>query len=310
MRKILLLLLFLSSTLSWAQARSIAVTFDDLPYGQDRDPLALRQQTTEAMTAAVRKHHVPAVAFVNEGKIVRHPGELDAGVAMLEKWLDAGVELGNHNYGHVGLTDTPLAQVEDEVIQGEPILRQLMEARRRKLRWYRDPYMQTGPTPEIKAQFDKFLAGRGYTRAPFSIEDSDWLFSNAMGRAREKGDEALRARVREAYLAYFDRMMEWFEGLSRETFGREIPQIIILHANEVNGQVLDELFTRLEKRGYRFISLDEAMTDPAWQAPDNYVGKWGPSWLHRWRAAMGLPNRLKDEADPPKWVQDLADERK
>lgn len=294
-----------------AQSRTIAITFDDLPYAQDdRDDLALEQRTTAAMTAAVKKHQVPSVAFVNENKVLGHAGQIDEHVALLEQWLDAGAELANHNFGHVGLTRTPLEKVEDAVIQGEPIIRQLMERRGQRLRYYRHPFMQTGPTAEVKAAFDKFLAGRGYTVAPFTIEDSDWTFSNAYGRARENGNLALRGRIRGAYLAYFDQMMDWFEHVAQDTFGRDIAHIIIVHADEINGDCLEELLTRLEKRGYKFISLDEALRDPAYQTPDGYLGNWGPSYLHRWRRALGKPNLLKDEPDPPNWVEQISAERR
>ena len=39
--------------------------------------------------------------------------------------------------------------------------------------------------------------------------------------------------------------------------------------------------------------------------PDEYVGPRGPSWLHRFRMAKGLPVRLDLEPDPPAWVLDL-----
>ena len=301
----------LSSLLAVAQSRSIAITFDDLPYAQDdRDDLALEQKTTANMTSVVKKYHVPSVAFVNENKVIWHAGQIDAHVALLDQWMDAGAELGNHNFGHVGLTATPLAKVEDAVIQGEPIIRQLMERRGRKLRYYRQPMMQTGPTAEIKAAFDRFLADRGYTVAPFTVEDSDWVFSNAYGHAREKHDAALRARVRQAYLEYFDQMMDWYERVAQDTFGRPIAHIIIVHADEINGDCLEELLARLEKRGYRLVSLEEALRDPAYQTPDGYIGKWGPSYLHRWRISLGRPNMLKDEPDPPKWVLELSKARR
>ncbi len=309
--KLLMAVLLLGALPAAAQSRSIAITFDDLPYAQDdRDDLALEQRTTARMTAAVKKHRVPSVAFVNENKVIGHDGQIDAHVALLQQWLDAGAELGNHNFGHVGLTATPLAKVEDAVIQGEPIIRQLMDRRGMKLRYYRQPMMQTGPTAEIKAAFDKFLADRGYTVAPFTIEDSDWVFSNAYGGARERRDNALRARVRQAYLDYFDQMMDWFERVARDTFGRDIAHIIIVHADEINGDCLEELLTRLEQRGYKFVSLEEALRDPAYQTPDGYIGKYGPSYLHRWRISLGKPNLLKNEPDPPKWVMELSRERR
>ncbi len=312
MKPLLILgIIFLGSLSARAQSRSIAITFDDLPYAQDdRDDLALQQKTTANMTSVVKKYRVPSVAFVNENKVIWHEGQIDAHVAMLEQWLDAGAELGNHNFGHVGLTATPLAKVEDAVIQGEPIIRRLMERRGMKVRYYRQPMMQTGSTPEIKAAFDKFLAERGYTVAPFTIEDSDWVFSNAYGAAREKHDTALRTRVRQAYLDYFDQMMDWYERLAQDTFGRSIAHIIIVHADEINGDCLEELLTRLEKRGYKFVSLDKALRDPAYQTPDGYIGKYGPSYLHRWRISLGKPDILKDEPDPPKWVIELFKQRR
>ena len=35
--------------------------------------------------------------------------------------------------------------------------------------------------------------------------------------------------------------------------------------------------------------------------------RFGLSWFHRWRRALGLPNRLRDEPDPPRWVLERYD---
>lgn len=82
----------------------------------------------------------------------------------------------------------------------------------------------------------------------------------------------------------------------------EIPQILLLHANEINADCLDEMLDRLEARGYAFVSLEEAVRDPAYRTPDEYVGRNGPSWLHRWRVTLGQPSRLRDEPDLPDWA--------
>jgi peptidoglycan-N-acetylglucosamine deacetylase len=95
------------------------------------------------------------------------------------------------------------------------------------------------------------------------------------------------------------------EALSRETFGREVPQVLLVHANATNAASLGELLERLAGRGYRFVALDEALADGAWRTPDEYVGPRGPSWLYRFRVAKGLPLGLEREPDPPKWVLDL-----
>ena len=72
------------------------------------------------------------------------------------------------------------------------------------------------------------------------------------------------------------------------------------------------LLERLERRGYAFVTLDEALADPAWKSPDGYVGKWGPSWLHRFAAARGEDVRALFRAEPeaPEWVAELDEARR
>ena len=42
----------------------------------------------------------------------------------------------------------------------------------------------------------------------------------------------------------------------------------------------------------------------AYRTPDGFIGAYGPSWLHRWRISLEMPNRLRDEPDPPVWIQE------
>jgi Polysaccharide deacetylase len=74
--------------------REVAVTFDDLPVAgvTPRDASA-RRTLTANLLRAITAHHVPVVAFVNEIKLA---GQDRPDVRVLEMWLDAGLELGNH----------------------------------------------------------------------------------------------------------------------------------------------------------------------------------------------------------------------
>lgn len=63
----------------------------------------------------------------------------------------------------------------------------------------------------------------------------------------------------------------------------------------------------LHRRGYRFVSLAEALADPAYEVPDRYEGPRGPSWLQRWAITMG-----RDPGEQPPvsgWVRRLASGR-
>ena len=94
---------------------------------------------------------------------------------------------------------------------------------------------------------------------------------------------------------------------SRLLFDREIPQVLLLHANAVNADHLSGLIAALRRRGYRFVDLDTAVTDPAFASPDTYVGPGGITWLHRWAITRGVDRELfRGEPTTAQWVQDLA----
>jgi DUF1680 family protein len=286
--------------------RSMAITFDDLPKANGVEDVDGARRTTDSILRVLKAHKAPAIAFVNEGKLYTGAQIVPDRVALLQSWVDAGVPLANHTFSHIDINDTPLEKYQDDVVRGERTYTRLQRGTGVTERWFRHPFTHTGPTAEIKAGLDRFLAGRGYRVAPFTIENSDWIFSAAYAKAKKSSDEALATRVREAYLAYSDTMLDWFETLAKEDFARDIPQVLLIHSNELHTDALDALLTRLEQRGYRFVTLTEAMKDGAYSTPDEFVGTYGPSWLHRWRVAKKLPPRMKDEPDPPQWVVDLS----
>ena len=78
----------------------------------------------------------------------------------------------------------------------------------------------------------------------------------------------------------------------------------MIHDNALNTECLDALLEKLEKRGYKFVTLDAAMADPAYATPDQWVGT-GILWLERWKLAMGLKPEPDKGPDPPKWASDI-----
>jgi len=294
-----------ASCLGWAgePSRAIALTFDDLPM-VPLLPLEEARRATDQILAALKTTGSPAVAFVNEDKL-EVPGEADRRLSLLRAWIDAGHELGNHTYSHPDLNNTPLLVYQSDILRGERLIRPMMKSAGKQLRWFRHPYTHTGTTQQIKVNLELFLKRKGYSVAPFTIENSDFLFSSAWLSALRSGDRETAERIRNAYLDFNDIMFGWFERLSAESFGRDVPQVLLLHANPLNAEVLPELLARIKARGYRFISLDEAMADNLYQSRDGYVGKSGPSYVHRWGMTRGLSNRLRDEPDPPAWVSSM-----
>ncbi|HVF43484.1 MAG TPA: polysaccharide deacetylase family protein [Pyrinomonadaceae bacterium] len=280
--------------------RRVAVTFDDLPAPQGE--LEDMRGITSRLLASLRRNGVPVVGFVNEGKLYQRRGETDERIELLRAWLDAGAELGNHTFTHINLRRRPLAAYEEDVVRGETVTRMLLEERGMKLRYFRHPFLWTGETPEYKEGLAKFLDSRGYTVAPVTVDNDDYVFADAYFRAKKRGDAETARRVADAYVPYMETVFDFFEKLSGETFGREVRQVLLLHANEINADRFDELASMMKRRGYAFVTLEEALKDPAYAEPDALY-KSGVSWIHRWRMAKGMPE--KREPRSPKFVDDL-----
>jgi peptidoglycan/xylan/chitin deacetylase (PgdA/CDA1 family) len=281
--------------------RRMALTFDDLPGVVRPSTLAALEDVNARLLAPLRIGRVPAAGFVNEQGLDVE-GEREARIALLRSWLDAGMTLGNHTYAHRGINDTPLEEYQADVLRGERVTRRLLATRGATPVWFRHPYTHTGPTAEVRGALERFLASQGYRIAPFTIENADYAFAAVYDRLHAAGDEDGADRVMAAYLDYTDAKVAWAEALALDTFGRPIPHVLLAHVNRLNADGLPELLRRLRARGYAFVSLDEALTDAAYRTPDGYIGRYGPSWLHRWRAGLGQPSAMKDEPDPPDWV--------
>ena len=99
-----------------------------------------------------------------------------------------------------------------------------------------------------------------------------------------------------------ERVLAHFEGLSQQFLGYELSQVLLLHANELNADVLPALVDMLRARMYTFVSLDDALEDPAYRLPEAPAAR-GLSWLHRWMLAKGLP--MQPEPTEPPFVREL-----
>jgi peptidoglycan/xylan/chitin deacetylase (PgdA/CDA1 family) len=138
--------------------RAVALTFDDLP---GRGNLANMRETTNRLLRTLTAERIPAIGFVNEANVAVE-GEVDDRTALLAAWLNAGFDLGNHTYSHVSIDHVPFETYKADLIKGEAVTRRLLEARGRRLRYFRHPQLRTGPTPEYKAALDRLLSERGY----------------------------------------------------------------------------------------------------------------------------------------------------
>lgn len=282
--------------------RFIAVTIDDLPVVVKNGNLKTRQEITRKLLAHITKAKIPAIGFVNERKLYSGEKRAEAEIDLLRKWLDADLELGNHTFSHMSLHDNPLEKYEADILKGEIITKELLAAKNLKVRYFRHPYLWTGLDLETKSKLGTFLNEHNYSIAPVTIDNADWIFARAYDNALEKNDKKLQKQIGAAYVPYLEAKMDYWERQSVKLFGREIKQILLLHANSINSDYFDDVANMLKKRGYKFVTLEEALKDEAYKLADTFTKKSGISWLHRWALARGRESVLPDEPKTPDFV--------
>ncbi len=284
--------------------RQVSITIDDLPAGAANSlPAATITEMTTKLLGTLRDQKIPVVGFVNEKKLYKL-GEVDQRIQALRMWLDYGFELGNHTFSHASLNRVGLQAWEDEVVQGESVTRLLLDEHKMKLRYFRHPYLDTGRDLETRRHAEAFLVGRGYRIAPVTLDAWDWMYAGVYDDAKKRGDTALQDELAKSYLSYSDQVFEYSEKLSKQIVGYEPKQILLLHANQLEADHIGELLDVMRKRGYRFITLEDALSDQAYGLPDTYVGEEGTGWLDHWAIAQGKP----PQGAPvfPQWVIDRA----
>ncbi|CAN5180479.1 polysaccharide deacetylase family protein [soil metagenome] len=271
-----------------AQQKEVCFTFDDLPvvtYGLHK--IDYQQEVTRKLVSTLKKRNIPAIGFVNESSIYSGKKPDAAKIALLEEWLKAGMELGNHSYSHPDYHKVNFKVYSEDILKGEKISRPLSTRYGKEFKYYRHPYLHTGNSKEKTDSLSLFLQEKDYLEAPVSIDNSDYIFAKAYDNANINGDKELMKSLGEHYVNYMEKNLRFYENQSHKLFGYNIKHILLLHANLLNAHFVDELADMYQKNGYAFVSLEKALTDEAYKSESTYYGRGGISWIDRWALTAG-----------------------
>ena len=286
-----------------AQPLQVAVTIDDLPWahsGPGQCEYARVNQQTARLTRILKDERVSTTVFAIGGNCSNLTDEQYA--ELLRMWRSAGAEIGNHTYSHRGLNNAPIEEYEADILRADEKLRRLTGVDR--IEFFRSPMLQTGVTQDVKDRLERFLEERHWRQAPVTFDNSDWMFANVYAAARNRGDAATLKRVREEYVPYLESTIAFFEKRGPEIVGHKFPQILLLHANDLNTDMLQDVLGMLRRRGYSFVTLGKAMDDPAYATKNTYAGTGGFSIIHRWAMSRAAQRPKGAEPDEPAWLRE------
>ena len=278
----------------------VAITIDDLPMTGGSCTAEAIDSLHDALLAALARHAIVATGFVIPGTSCQGPGPASAS-AVATRWIRAGHEIGNHAFTHPDLNTVPAAGYLADVARADRALAPVLEAAGQEERWFRPPQLHAGPDPGRKAALERWMVEHGYRMGVVTIDNQEWVFAAAYQRARTRSDSSAMTRVVDGYIDHLLECARYYRALSRQLFQREIPQVLLLHANRLNADHLERVLAALRLTGASFIPLRAAVTDSAYALPDPYVGPRGLSWLQRWALDRGVTPG--PEPREPAWVR-------
>ena len=245
-------------------AQQVAITFDDLPEHGDLPPHVSRLQVAKSLLSTFKRENLPPVyGFINGVDLEDTPGEMK----VLKAWRSAGQPLGSHTYSHPALTGTTVEKYEQDIAKSEPLLEKLMAGQ--DWRWFRYPYLREGETLEKRNAIREYLSQRGYRVAQVSLDFEDYMWNDPYARCSAKGDTRSIDWLKKSYLETADEYITVFREVTHTLYGRDISYVLLLHIGAFDAKMFPDLVALLRRRGFSFVSLPEAMQDPAYAENPN-----------------------------------------
>lgn len=262
--------------------KRIALTFSDLPA---RGPLGYWEprEISNLIVRKLEKREVPAAGFVVQEKIDDKP----ITYVVLEDWVKRGHLLGNQTYSRVDYHALPYDDFVEHLRDGQKDIRRLGKIHGFNYRYLRFPLLHQGETKKKRKSVLKLLRRAGYEIAHVTVKTSDHRFIPPY--LANQGDSAKLARLKELFLAHIAESLDYAESQSQKVFGRNIAHILQLRAGIATGAFLEDLLDLLSGRGYTFITLPQALEDPAFRTEEEYFGPLGLSFIDRVAATRGIP---------------------
>ena len=264
-------------------AQKVAITFDDLPLNGDLPPGVTRVQIARDTLAILSARHAPpAYGFINAKKL---EGNSDAAEA-LKIWA-AAEPIGNHTYGHINLNTNPAEAFEREIDENEPSL-ELLAGKDGDWHWLRYPFLHEGETVEKRRAVRAYLQAHGYRVAQVTLDWEDYLWNSAYARCAAKNDAQSIAWLKSSYLSIESSHLDLGRDLAKMVYGHDINHVLLLHLGAFSRTILPDALDLMQKKGFTFVTLEEAESDPVYEGDPDVGSKYGGTLLELWIEAKKI----------------------
>jgi peptidoglycan/xylan/chitin deacetylase (PgdA/CDA1 family) len=256
-----LLIAIASSVAAYAKTPSlrVAFTFDDLPAHGPLPHGEFRPQPIRSILATLKAEHMPPVyGFANGFRIAGFPYQIE----LLREWVASGNPLGSHTWSHPALDQTSAKKYIANIAENESILQEVDP--HGDWHWFRYPYLEEGNTLAKRDAVRDYLTAHGYKTAEVTIDFGDYMWNDVYARCAVKRDAAAIVSLQDSYLATADEYITYSRTLSQRLYGHDIPYVLLLHVGAFDAKMLPQLIALFRARGFQFVTLPQAESDPTY----------------------------------------------
>lgn len=220
---------------------------DDLCYTQDT-----RENFDKLVNFLTANNMPPTAAFI-EGLYFDPMVE--------SEWLKSGNLLGNLTYDRRKAKKSHGQEFVDNIARNDHLLASVWKAFPPRTKYFRHPHPKISDAQD-RAGMRAYFKQNGYVEVPITIESPDRLFSQMYCGALAKGNIECANLIKANFFSLLLDATVKGRADARGVAGREIKHILAIRASQLTIDTLAEMLVWFKGLGARFISLDEALSDP------------------------------------------------
>jgi hypothetical protein len=250
---------------------------------RDQDDWCYTENTAEnfhKLVNALKENAIPPTVNFVAGDSVDQP--------LQEEWLRSSNLIGSLNYAGRSVKKRTAQEFISDWGKNEEALAPLWRKFERKQKYVRFPGLKLGMDEQRPREIRAFLKQSGYIEVPATIDSRDDYFSQPYCAALARGDKICANFIAATFKSLLlDRTIK-ARLAAVKIAGRDVKQILMIQANQLTCDLLDELLHWYKAMGVRFISLEEALRDPFY-ASEEVTNKANQIIRETKRAQLGVP---------------------
>ncbi len=230
---------------------------------RDRDDWCYTENTRENLEKllnALKDNGIPPTVDFLAGE------SLDLGLQ--EEWLRSGNLIGSLTYKGRSPKKGTAQEFIDTLSRNEQELSPLWSKFQRRQKYFRYPSLKLGVDTQRSREIRAFLKQNSFVEVPATIDSRGDYFSQPYCAALARGDKVCANFISATFKSMLLDKTQKARAAAQKIAGRDVKQILMLQANQLTSDLLDELLRWYKAMGVRFISIDEALGDPFYATQD------------------------------------------